>query len=427
MRVLYTFGLNEDGQCGNGGEETLCKINSNIVSPSPVKFLNNIIIAQISLGSRHSLALSSDGCVYSWGWGHHGQLGLGNNNSIYSPIRIDSLRDIVMISAGGMHSACIDGKKLCYTWGSSSYGQLGLGREIVGINKSVTPAVVKLEDRTPLLSNKISCGGMHTAVVDINGSVYSWGRADSGQTGYSDWYLEFFPGLTYPKKVQGFEGKAIDVSCGGFHTIILTDHGSVYAMGKEDFGLLGIGDQNADNMAIGAESPTLLRTFYDNNIPISSISAGGWHSCFLSDFGDIYTCGKGEYGRLGLGDEKSTIFPTAITGITDTLLPTAGLIKDDLLGDKNTNKSKAVHISCGGSHTIVSTDSNSVFSFGRVDGGRLGIGNAQYDRVTKPADITDQFKRNYGNGIACSEYKEIRIIQVCAGGSHSAVLIEYIE
>jgi alpha-tubulin suppressor-like RCC1 family protein len=35
--------------------------------------------------------------------------------------------------------------------------------------------------------------------------------------------------------------KAIDVACGGFHTLILSDQGCVNAMGKEDFGLLGIG------------------------------------------------------------------------------------------------------------------------------------------------------------------------------------------
>jgi alpha-tubulin suppressor-like RCC1 family protein len=113
---------------------------------------------------------------------------------------------------------------------------------------------------------------MHTAVIDIDGDLYSWGKADSGQTGYPFWYKDFLPGVLTPKKVHGFEGRAIDIACGGFHTLILTSDHVVYAMGKEDFGLLGTGN-TAENMSIGAETPTIIPSFVGKKI--TGFSAGG--------------------------------------------------------------------------------------------------------------------------------------------------------
>eukprot|EP01031_Cornospumella_fuschlensis_P021036 gene21036-25777_t len=88
MRVLYAFGNNEDGQCYSANKKDYVK---EVWSPILVKFPLKVQIASVAAGSRHSLALSTDGHVYSWGWGHRGQLGHGDLRNCYQPMRIEGL------------------------------------------------------------------------------------------------------------------------------------------------------------------------------------------------------------------------------------------------------------------------------------------------------------------------------------------------
>eukprot|EP01036_Dinobryon_divergens_P023166 gene23166-31486_t len=386
--------MNEDGQCGvdyEGGN------SGNIYSPTIVSYfsLTRVIVTAVSTGSRHTLALSNDGDVYSWGWGHLGQLGHGDNLSVSHPRKIDSLAKITSVSAGGMHCGCIDETFNCYTWGACNYGQLGIGETVINSEMVSVPTKVRspLSDQNQiqsadgggyLLCSKISCGGMHTAAIALDGSVFCWGKADSGQTGFPDWYKTFFAGVYSPKKVYGFTGTAVDVACGGFHTLILTSNDTVFAMGKEDFGLLGTGN-TAHNMNIGAEIPTRLPTF--DGIKIVHFSAGGWHSCFVKENGTLLTCGKGEYGRLGLGNERSKTEPSVVNPLDAPSPPISPSISPSSIATSSSSSSSSLHgcpvrlVSAGGSHTLLCTIGDRIFSVGRM-----------------------------------------KVLQVCAGGSHSAVL-----
>lgn len=414
MKVLYAFGLNEDGQCGNRKEQ------KDIYFPLPVAFSSYVVITKVSAGSRHSLALTDTGAVLSWGWGQVGQLGHGDTKSLSQPTRIEELHDIIEISAGGMHSGCIDNKNFCYTWGSSTYGQLGQGLKRSSSSFMTIPGKVFLSTKDEelekpdeeslgdsLLVTKIACGGMHTAVVGMNGEVYCWGKADSGQTGYARWYLDFSPSICVPKRVGGLEGKAVDVSCGGFHTAILMENGTVCTMGKDDFGVLGHGAARHQRTGIGIEVPTVIAALA--NVTIRKLACGGWHSCFISEGGELFVCGKGEYGRLGVGDEMSKSEPTAV------LVPGMANATDTVSGRS------VCQVSAGGSHTVWFTTDNRVMTVGRVDCGRCAVGDSSSKsdpalaRTVVANDITDSFYRTAG----------MKVLLVEAGGTHSFVLIDY--
>jgi alpha-tubulin suppressor-like RCC1 family protein len=181
MNILFTFGLNEDGQCGH--EE-----DGKIWYPLPVAFPERVLLRTISAGSRHTLALSKSGAVYSWGWGANGQLGLGMEVGASSPTHIPSLKNVTEISAGGMHSGCIDAQNHCYTWGSATCGQLGRPCESphdAWPEKVIFPLGL-------VNASRIACGGLHTAVVDMSGNLFCWGKSDSGQTGQSNWYIQAY-------------------------------------------------------------------------------------------------------------------------------------------------------------------------------------------------------------------------------------------
>mmetsp|Transcript_19528 Transcript_19528/g.21180 ORF Transcript_19528/g.21180 Transcript_19528/m.21180 type:complete len:410 (+) Transcript_19528:44-1273(+) len=385
MKVLLGFGLNEDGQCGGS-----VKKDREVGLPQIIKFATRVQIIGISAGSRHSLALSAEGHVYSWGWGLAGQLGHGDNINLSHPLRIPSLTDITCISAGGMHSGCISATQTCYMWGDNSQGQLGIGKTAKSAFDEPTPII--FEDQKPFQVTRLSCGGMHSAAISIDGDVYCWGKSDSGQTGFSHWYLEFSTNIYWPRKVEELE-HGIDVSCGGFYTLVLTATGQVFAMGKEDYGCLGTGAEETAHDT-STEGPSEVHTLTDSSI--KQISAGGWHSCFLTEDGKLYASGKGEYGRLGLGEESSKLFPTKVQH--DSQKKTLCEIQQ---------------VSAGGSHTIWFDRNNHIYTVGRTDGGRCGNGSTSTGRLTLAEDITKFFPLH-----------DFTVLEVAAGGSHTLALVE---
>jgi hypothetical protein len=295
--------------------------------------------------------------------------------------------------------------------------------------------------------------------------------------------------------------RAVEVSCGGFHTMVLMEDGSVYAMGKQDFGMLGTGTELSVSIDIGVEAPTLVQyspatsgKAYKKPVRATHVTTGGWHTAIINARGALYMCGKGEYGRLGLGDEKSRMGLTLVcapqyvavpSSINAPLLPTVveHASSRDSTGPRGTpvtgsapagaaattpgqvadlehpdpsDVDRVVAVSAGGSHTVWATAAGKVYAVGRVDGGRLGMGypspsnpvrigggaanlNKKGDRLLQPVDITPllytccagQAKCVHrvagaagmeARGLPCEKHV---ILQVAAGGSHSAVLVDF--
>lgn len=249
---------------------------------------------------------------------------------------------------------------------------------------------------------------MHSAAIDLSGNLWCWGRADSGQTGSGKWVFSFFPGALYPKRVSGISG-VVDVRCGGFHTVILTENGHVMAMGKEDFGVLGTGISNSKKMKQGTETLTDVVALAEERVV--GISCGGWHSMFWTDRGKLYSCGKGEYGRLGIGTEQNVPAPTLVTFDDPTV--------------------RVVSASCGGSHSLILSSDGRVFSVGRSDDGRLGLGTDLPTKVMKPRQIipgNQEFPMIPpavgDNSVAPAPVEaKFDVLQIEAGGAHSFILV----
>jgi alpha-tubulin suppressor-like RCC1 family protein len=188
--------------------------------------------------------------------------------------------------------------------------------------------------------------------------------------------------------------------------LVLLSQKVVYAMGKEDFGCLGMGVENS-SMTIGVEVPTLLQALTSHKI--KQLSAGGWHSLFVTEEGTMYSSGKGEYGRLGLGGETAKLEPSLV---------------------HNTFEGNAVEgitqASAGGSHTIWRDSKQRVFVVGRLDGGRCGLGPTTSDRAQLAHDISRFIYPGIGDPTSSASSPIAReIVQVSAGGAHSLIVVDY--
>ena len=116
---VYTWGSGEHGQLGHGDNQ-----DRNV--PVPIKSLRgnakHARVADVACGSRHAMAMSSTGRMYSWGWNNHGQLGLGHREDVNEPSLIASLKHYKAISivAGWRNSCAMFEKGELFAWGMVS-------------------------------------------------------------------------------------------------------------------------------------------------------------------------------------------------------------------------------------------------------------------------------------------------------------------
>jgi alpha-tubulin suppressor-like RCC1 family protein len=202
---VYSWGKNTQGQCGHGNSEDHSK-------PALIHKIDDKDIIQVAAGWEHSLALTREGRMYSWGCGYKDSrrgvippvLGLGHNDSRPSPELISSVESvrIVSIACGWDHCLALDEKGKVLSWGSGQNGKLGLGSED---NVSIPCYIPTLGDdeggkeedspdgkRDPTAPKKdtivvhLAAGCEHTAVLTADGEVFSWGHGDGGRLGHGN-------------------------------------------------------------------------------------------------------------------------------------------------------------------------------------------------------------------------------------------------
>ncbi|CAF1465462.1 unnamed protein product [Rotaria magnacalcarata] len=167
---------------------------------------------QIAAGYNHCLGLTDDGTVYSTGMNAHGQLGLGHNHDCVRATPIVCLRGspIVFIACGAYHSLIISKSGTVFTCGFNSSGQLGLG----DTDSRVWPSNVKSLQQQK--ATYASCGEKHSAVITLEGGVFSFGSSTHGQLGHNSTNDELLP-----RKISELMGSEVSqIACGRSHTVI---------------------------------------------------------------------------------------------------------------------------------------------------------------------------------------------------------------
>ena len=110
------------GLLGHGGGVT--RLNTPTRLPST---LGGERAVSVSAGDSHSLALAADGTVWSWGDGGSGKLGHGNEQHQLQPKKVEALagQRVFAISTGSDHSLALTADGAVFTWGEGTHGCLG--------------------------------------------------------------------------------------------------------------------------------------------------------------------------------------------------------------------------------------------------------------------------------------------------------------
>ncbi|XP_063967097.1 probable E3 ubiquitin-protein ligase HERC4 isoform X2 [Lytechinus pictus] len=244
--VLTTF-KGQVYQC-NGDPSTANKQENYDKMVFPTSELEDdpsIDIVNVCCGRQHFLALSADGRVYSWGGNDEGQLGNGipQKKGTYrarpKPRLIKSVSDVgvVQIACGDYHSLALTRDGRLFSWGSNRHGQLGVCKGNAKREKLLVDKPIEIKSLWGVPLQRIAAGGEHSVFLSVSGSVYVCGWNLHGQLGLqqSDSTCKY---VKLPVKLESTcisHGNVKTISCGLHHTSFLTQNGQlvVYGMGVD--------------------------------------------------------------------------------------------------------------------------------------------------------------------------------------------------
>jgi E3 ubiquitin-protein ligase HERC2 len=198
-----------------------CPETQDITVPTLVSNLNGVV--DISCGGSAStgdcfyLACTSAGVVFSWGDGDYGKLGRGGSDGSTTPRQVDRLHDleVVKIRCGGQFSVALCSNGAVYSWGKGDHHRLGHGSD----EHVRHPKVI--EELLGRRITNISLGISHAVACTDTNDVYAWGLNDHGQLGEQNDPVITAPQMISPKLKQQ-QSPIAGLCCGPNQTFVWT-------------------------------------------------------------------------------------------------------------------------------------------------------------------------------------------------------------
>ena len=126
--AVYAWGDDDAGQLANGNV-TVKGHNYDEKSPEPADMPAGTLAVSLAAGQSHSLAATTTGSVFAWGFNGNGQLGTGNTNAttLPMPVAMPPGANVTSVAAGFKQSYALTSSGQIYAWGLNKDGQLGTG------------------------------------------------------------------------------------------------------------------------------------------------------------------------------------------------------------------------------------------------------------------------------------------------------------
>ena len=279
---VYTWG---SGPIGLGAD----KMQS--ARPFMVMTLRDIPIKQIACGAAHMVCVSIDGEVFTWGAGDSGQLGLGDRiQGAASPVLVPGVgpkdkSPIQSCSAGEEHTLLVSTQGFVYSFGEAAGGRLGLPVS----QKQFSPLRIKELEGHPI--GQTACGATFSLCISKTGSAAYWFGSFCGKVYLTPEKVPRFTNRTISQCVASSKtgmflvGVFKDLQTGEYNS-----ESSVYSFGT-DVDLHGHGDDEPKSV------PTMIDSLEGHGVV--QIALSDTHAGCLTSDGRILMWGKDDCGQLG--------------------------------------------------------------------------------------------------------------------------------
>jgi alpha-tubulin suppressor-like RCC1 family protein len=289
--------------------------------------------------------------LWVWGNGAFGKLGTNDTTNRSTPVTTFSGgTNWKQVSSGGLHTAAIKTDGTLWTWGYGGRAQLGTADAI----NRLTP-VTTFAGGTNW--KQVSSGYAHMAAIKTDGTLWTWGSGSYGRLGNllvdrSTPVTTFAGGTNWADTATTEPEDLYTLSAGSFHTSAIKTDGTLWTWGRGDFGQLG-------NSTTNYYIRTPITTFAGGTNWKQVESNFDFTSAIKTD-GTLWTWGNGGQGRLGNAQ------------ITNRLTPIT-----TFAGGTNWKQ-----VSSGGFHTAAIKTDGTLWTWGNGLNGQLG--NATLTNTSTP-------------------------------------------
>uniref|UniRef100_A0A8J9T615 Uncharacterized protein n=1 Tax=Phaeodactylum tricornutum TaxID=2850 RepID=A0A8J9T615_PHATR len=323
-RVL-SFGTGQYGALGHG--YSAAKQLPDVMRPQYVEGLVHVRVCCVAAGELHSAVVTSDGDVYTWGDGFCGQLGHADKRPQLAPRQVTAggLEDEVVasISCGSRHTLAVTEDGEVFSWGLGHFGVLG--RSFTPFDYDADAAVVNftVEETLPV------DGAVPIPVARIPDNVApavdSFPPRDAAAPALLEGrnfaaelmaHLDLIANLSLddssdqciPKVIESLQGiPMVGASAGHRHSLLLSQEGALYSCGAGSGGCLGHGDTQSQMHPVRITAFDEPEEDGSERTRILQMSAGVDISMAVSTRGSVYGWGKTDGGRIGLGMARNQV------------------------------------------------------------------------------------------------------------------------
>ncbi|XP_035234359.1 probable E3 ubiquitin-protein ligase HERC2 [Anguilla anguilla] len=343
---LLCWGSGDLGQTGRGGTRDVSPQRGALEAFTPGKLGR---VKLLACGSCHSVVVTVDNRIFTWGNGSSGQLGNGERNMRDRPSEVflppggsgaDGGRaaEVAGVACGSRHTFIWTPSGEAFSFGNNFYAQLGHDfRKMDFKENQLVPHLFRNLPSQRI--TQVACGDRHTLFALEDGSVAVCGANDYGQIGSRS-----CEDAAVPRFVEDLEN-ITSIACGANHNLALSGNGKVFQWG------CGRACGNLRrNLPVPEEVPL-------PPVSVNAVRGGCWHSLLLTDDGKVYSWGMGQEGQLGQGQNMAFL--------SAPCLLQSGVLSPGVL-----------QIEAGESYSAALTADGGLFAWGRsrgvMDAGRSG-------------------------------------------------------
>ncbi len=268
---LFSAGIGNYGENGLGGA----------YSDEGFNQIGNENWIAVFGGSYHGLAIREDGKLFAWGYNAFGQLGVGDKVNRNAPVQVGT-SNWKALSGGNWHSIGLRSDNKLFAWGSHLLGQSDVPTQIGNDNWT-----------------KISAGYDRSSfAIRQDGKLFAWGGNINGQLGIGN-------RTDQTSLVQVGSGNWIDVSAGEAHTLAISSDKKLYATGSNYYGQLGNGTNN-DEISFRLIGSGWEKVSSGINSSFAIRTTG------VASEGCLFSWGLDSAGQLGQGGGDDLRIPTRV-------------------------------------------------------------------------------------------------------------------
>jgi alpha-tubulin suppressor-like RCC1 family protein len=295
---------------------------SKAVVDLPIHIRNTpLVIQDVQMSKLHTAVLTADPVsnLYVCGHGPGGRLGTGNESTRYQFTCIESgglgQKKIAAIALGQNHTLAISNEGEIFSWGNNVFGQLGYSLPRPSIKDDDPISTIPRQIFGPLkreIITGIAASRIHS-VVHTTTSLYTFGK-NEGQLGIVDSDARSLDMQVIPRKIAAslFASSINSVSAIDGATICLLENREVWVFANYGYAKLNFPLEGFTSSFL---KESWLTTRYDTTPnKIKKITSGGDTICAMSSSGEVFTVAVSKRLEGSQDAGTSTTNPKQIRG-----------------------------------------------------------------------------------------------------------------